>query len=66
MKALIRSVLSVFAAFIVASGIMMVIEMFNGRVLHPELAKAAETATSTEAMRALLAGAPTSVCVASS
>jgi hypothetical protein len=58
MRSILRSVAAVIAGFIVASVVMMVIEMINGRILHPGLAKAAEGVTDREALRALLATAP--------
>ena len=36
----------------------MIVEMINGRVLHPDLAKAADGMTDRDAIRALLAAAP--------
>ena len=58
MRSALRSIASVIAGFVVASVVMMIVETFNGRVLHPELAKAAEGVTDRETMRALLATAP--------
>ncbi len=54
----IRSILAVIAGFVAASVVMMVIEMVNGRLLYPELAKLAEGLTDKEAIKALLASAP--------
>lgn len=58
MRTAFRSIGAVVAGFIVASIVMMIIEMFNGRVLYPDLAKAAEGVTDRETLRALLATAP--------
>ena len=60
MRLALRSIFAVLIAFVAASVIMMVIETINGRVLHPELAKAAEGVTDREAMRAIFARAPIS------
>ena len=61
MRSALRSIAAVVAGFIVASIVMMIVETINGRVLHPELAKAAEGLTDPEAIRALLATAPVGV-----
>jgi len=61
MRSVFRSVLAVAAGFVVASAVMMAIETVNGRVLYPELRKAAEGMTDREAIRNLLAGAPVGV-----
>ena len=53
-----RSVLAVFAGFVVASAVMMLVEWANGRFLYPELARLAEGMTDREAIGRLLAGAP--------
>jgi hypothetical protein len=58
MGAILRSIGAVIAGFVVASIVMMMVEMFNGQVLHPELARAAAGLTDREAIRALLATAP--------
>lgn len=55
---IVRSILAVIAGFVAASTVMMVIETANGRVLYPELGKAAEGLTDREVIRALLANAP--------
>src|SRR4029077_13310157 len=60
MRLVLRSILAVLTAFVVACVIMMVIESINGRVLHPELGQAAEGLTDREAIRALFATAPPS------
>ena len=57
MRAL-KSIAAIVAGFVAASIVMMIVETINGRVLHPELAKAAEGQTDPEAIRALLATAP--------
>jgi hypothetical protein len=54
----LRSVAAVVAGFVAASIVMLIVETINGRVLHPQLAKAAEGMTDREAVRALLAAAP--------
>ena len=58
MRSVLRSIGAVVAGFIVASIVMMIIESINGRVLYPELGKAAEGMTDREKIRALVAGAP--------
>ena len=58
MRSTLRSIASVLAGFVVASVVMMIVETFNGRVLHPELAKAAEGVTDRETIRTLLSTAP--------
>ena len=58
MRSALRSLSAVVAGFIAASIVMMMIETINGRVLHPELAKAADGVTDHETIRALLATAP--------
>ena len=58
MRSALRSIAAVVAGFIAASIVMLIIEMINGRVLYPELAKAAEGMTDRETIRELLATAP--------
>ena len=58
MRAALRSVAAVAAGFIAASIVMMIVETINGRILHPELAKAADGVTDRDTIRALLATAP--------
>ena len=58
MRSALRSTASILAGFIAASIVMMVVESINGRVLYPELGKAAEGVTDREVIRALLAAAP--------
>ena len=55
----LRSIAAVVLGFVAASPVMMIVEAINGRVLCPELAKAAEGVTDRAAIRALFAGAPT-------
>lgn len=55
---ILRSVTAVVLGFVAASAVMMLVESLNGRVLYPELAKAAEGVTDREAIRALFAAAP--------
>jgi hypothetical protein len=58
MRSALRSIAAVVAGFIVASIVMMIVETINGRVLYPELAKAANGVTDRETLRSLMAGAP--------
>jgi hypothetical protein len=58
MRSALRSIAAVLVGFIVASIVMMIIETINGRVLYPELGKAAEGVTDREKIRAMLATAP--------
>jgi hypothetical protein len=58
MRSTLRSVFAVAAGFVVASVVMMAIESINGRFLYPDLGKAADGMTDTEAIRRLLASAP--------
>jgi hypothetical protein len=58
MRSAFRSICAVMAGFVAASIVMMIVESINGRVLHPELAKAAEGVKDRETIRALLAAAP--------
>ena len=58
MRSALRRIGAIVAGFIAASIVMMVIEAINGRVLFPELAKAAEGVSDREMIRTLLAGAP--------
>ena len=55
-----RRIGAVVAGFIVASIVMMIVESINGRVLHPELGRAAEGVMDREVLRGLLAAAPMS------
>ncbi|MCU0253263.1 MAG: hypothetical protein MUE47_01875 [Acidobacteria bacterium] len=55
---ILRSIAAVVLGFVTASVVMMLVESVNGRVLYPELAKAAEGVTDREAIRALFAAAP--------
>jgi hypothetical protein len=58
MRSALRSIAAVFAGFVAASIVMMIVETINGRVFYPELAKAAEGVTDRETIRALFAKAP--------
>jgi hypothetical protein len=58
MRSALRSIGAVVVGFVVASIVMTIIETINGRVLYPELAKAAEGVTDHETLRALFAKAP--------
>ena len=58
MRSALRSSAAVVAGFIAASIVMMIVETINGRVLYPEVAKAADGVTDRETIRALLATAP--------
>jgi len=60
MKPVLRSIIAVVAGFVAASAVMTAVETVNGRFLHPELAKLAQGMTDREAIKSLLAGAPTS------
>jgi hypothetical protein len=60
----LRSIAAVVAGFVAASVVMMIIETINGRVLYPELGKAAERVTDRETIRALLATAEPDCAVA--
>jgi len=59
MRLLLRSILAIIAGFVAATIIMMAVESVNGRVFYPELARLAEGMTDREAIRSLLATAPT-------
>ncbi len=59
MRSVLRSILAIIAGFVVASLIMMAVESFNGRVLFPELGRLAEGMTDREAIRSVMAAAPT-------
>ena len=63
MRSALKNVASVILGFIVASVVMMLVEMLNGHVLYPELSKAARAATNPEAVRALMASVPTGAMV---
>jgi hypothetical protein len=58
MRSVFRSIRAVVAGFVVASVVMMTVEMINGHVLYPELGKMAEGVTDREVVRSLLATAP--------
>ena len=58
MRSAFRSIAAVVAGFVTASIVMMVVESINGRVLYPDLARAAAGLKDREAIRALLATAP--------
>ncbi len=58
MRSFLRSLAAVVGGFIVASLVMMIVEMINGRVLYPDLGQAAAGVTDREAIRALMAAAP--------
>ncbi len=59
MRSALKNVASVIVGFITASVIMMLVEMFNGHVLYPELSQAAQGMTDPEDIRALMASVPT-------
>jgi len=71
MRSTLRSIAAVFAGFMVASIVMMIIESTNGHVLYPELGKAAKEATDheldrqklREKVRELMATAPAGALV---
>lgn len=54
----LRSIAAVVIGFVAASIVMMIVETINGRLLYPELAKAAEGVTDRKVVRALLVRAP--------
>ncbi len=58
MRPALKSLGSLLAGFVVAGAVMMFLEFLNGRVLYPELAKAAEGVTDPEAVRRIFATAP--------
>jgi hypothetical protein len=58
MRSALRSFAAVVVGFIAASIVMMIVESINGRVLYPELGKAAQGVTDRETLRAMLATAP--------
>lgn len=58
MRSALRGIAAVVAGFIVASIVMMIVEAINGRLLYPELGKAAEGLTDRDRLRELLATAP--------
>jgi hypothetical protein len=58
MRSALRSILAVVAGFVVASTVMTLVEMANGRILYPELGKLAQGVTDREVIRALFAQAP--------
>jgi hypothetical protein len=58
MRSALRSFAAVVVGFIAASIVMMIVETINGRVLYPELGRAAEGVTDRETLRAMLATAP--------
>ena len=58
MRPALKSIGSLMAGLVVAGAVMMLIEFLNGRVLYPELAKAAEGVTDQEAVRRIFATAP--------
>jgi hypothetical protein len=58
MQSAFRSIAAVVAGFVTASIVMMIVETINGRVLYPELAKAADGVKDRETIRSLLAAAP--------
>jgi hypothetical protein len=55
----LRGVLAVVVGFIVASAVMMCVEFVNGHVLYPGLGQAAAGLTDREAVRQVMAAAPT-------
>ena len=55
----LRGILAVIVGFVAASVVMMIVEGLNGHVFFPELGAAAQGVTDREALRKLLAEAPT-------
>lgn len=58
MKPVLKNTVAVIAGVIAASIVMMAVEGMNGKVLYPELAKAAEGVTDREALKSIFAAAP--------
>ena len=54
----LKSFAAIFFGFVIASAVMMLVEMINGRVLYPDMAKAAEGVNDRETIRAILTSAP--------
>jgi hypothetical protein len=54
----LRTLLALVVAFVVATAVIMLVETANGRIIYPELGKAAEGVTDREVVRQLLAAAP--------
>jgi hypothetical protein len=48
MRSALRTIAAVVAGFVAASVVMMIIETIDGRVLYPELGKAAQGVTDRE------------------
>ena len=59
MRNTLRTLLALVAGFVVATALIMLVETANGRIIYPELGKAAEGVTDREVLRQLLAAAPT-------
>lgn len=55
---IVRSIAAVILGFVVASVLMVCVESFNGKVLYPELGKAAEGLTDPAKVAELMASAP--------
>jgi hypothetical protein len=58
MRNALRTLLALIVAFIAATALIMLVETANGRLLYPELGKAAEGVTDREVVSQLLATAP--------
>ena len=58
-----RSILAVVVGFIAASAIMMAVEIFNGQILYPDLARQASGVTDREQIKTIMAGAPVGALV---
>ena len=58
MRSAFRSLAAVVAGFIAASIVMLIVESINGRILYPDMGKAAEGLTDRDAIRAVMASAP--------
>ncbi|MFO1063475.1 MAG: hypothetical protein U0892_06380 [Pirellulales bacterium] len=56
---ILRSIAAVILGFVVASVLMVCVESFNGKVLYPELGKAAQGLTDRAKVAELMASAPT-------
>ncbi len=59
----LRSVLSILAAFVVASVVMMLVELINGQFLFPELAESAKGVTDREQIREIFSKAPSTALI---
>ncbi len=63
MRNVVLSILAVIVGFIVASVVMLAVEMVNGRFLYPELAERAKGVTDRQEVKAIMASAPVGALV---